>query len=163
MTPSLAPHLFSDVLAALAKAHGLGPLAATAHIDGFSFTPDGPRYQLRPHREDREQAWLEMGVAELEDVLTPQEPAQIIRLLRALLQLNDSLLNEHNWLISMDEDEQLVLSSAVSLPGLSTEALQLLALQGLQRAQAIRQLCSGLALERLESITLPIHASNQMV
>ena len=163
MTPTLAPHLFSDVLADLAKAHGLGPLPASALIDGFSFTPDGARYQLRPHREDPEQAWLEMGVAELDDVLTAQEPAQINRLLRTLLQLNDSLLNEHHWLISLDEDEQLVLSSAVSLPGVSAQALQLLALQGLQRVQAIRELCLGLALEPLESIPLTIHSHQQMV
>jgi hypothetical protein len=163
MTSTLAPHFFSDILVALAEAHGLEPGAASALGQGFSFTPDGMRYQLLPHREDPEQAWLEVGIAELQELLTSPEPAQLNRLLRTLLQLNDRLLHEHDWLISLDEDEQLVLSSPVSLPGVSAHALQLRALQGLQRAQAIRELCLGLALEPLESIPLPMPSPQQMV
>lgn len=163
MTSTITPHLLSDVLADLAKAHGLEFNAASALGEGFSFTPGGVRYQLYPHREDPEQAWLEVGVGELEDLLTNPEPVQVNRILRTLLQLNDSLLTEHHWLISLDEDEQLVLSSPVSLPGVSAQALQLLAVQGLQRAQAIRELCLGLALEPLETIPFPVHAHQQMV
>lgn len=144
-TQALQPHLFSEVFKALSLAHGAFEIDSAAKVDGFAFQIGGARYQLLPHREDREQAWVEIEITDLASLIDTDDTAQLDHVLRTLLRLNESLLNEHNWMITLDEDDVLVVSSPVSLPGVSAEAIQMQALEGLQRADAVRQLCFNLA------------------
>jgi hypothetical protein len=70
--------------------------------------------------------------------ITSNAPA-LEHLLRSCLQINAVLQEETDWLISLDDEDRLVLSASVSLLTTSAEALQMLALEGLQRAHALRQ------------------------
>jgi hypothetical protein len=152
---SLAPNsdLFSDFFAQLALAHGTSPSEAADTVSGFSFKPGGFPYHLRVHPQEPTQAILEVAFLDLEDYLdSPNNKPLLERVLRALLHLNGTLMAEHAWLISLDEEDVLILSRVISLTEDSVESVQLQAIDGLQRAHALRELCAGLTLEPNPSI-----------
>ena len=137
-------HLFSDLFEGLVRAHGGPTEGHDAFADGFSFQPGGRTYRLLP--SGHQEALLEIAVGPLEDFCDLDHAEQSDRVLRTLLQLNGTLLDEHHWLVSLDANDALVLSTQVPAQQSSVEAVQALALQGLQRAHALRQLCAHLAL-----------------
>ena len=146
--PELSNDLFSDFFSRLAIVHGIPQLEAIESLDGFSFTPEGYPYQLRVDPENLTQAFLEVDFLDLDVYLEDDTQKSLLeRVLRSLLHLNETMTADHGWLISLDEQEVLILSRTVSLIDDSVESVQLLAIDGLQRANALRELCRGLALE----------------
>jgi hypothetical protein len=138
-TPSLPSDLFFELLKQLAMAHGLPSPESADDVRELAFTPGGAHYRLMPHPLDDSQALLEIDCTPLEPHLenTSQAPA-LEQLLRSCLQINAELQEETDWLISLDDEDRLVLSASVPLMTTSAEALQMLALDGLQRAHALR-------------------------
>jgi hypothetical protein len=138
--PYMPRDLFFELLKQLAVAHGLPSPESADDVREFTFTPGGAHYRLMPHPLDDSQALLEIDCTPLEPQLeiTSNAPA-LEHLLRSCLQINAVLQEETDWLISLDDEDRLVLSASVSLLTTSAEALQMLALEGLQRAHALRQ------------------------
>jgi hypothetical protein len=146
--PELANDLFSDFFSRVALAHGITEPVGTETFQGFSFTPGSSVYQLRVHPEDPTQAFLEIQFLDLDIYLEDDTHKSLLeRVLRSLLHLNGTLTADHGWFVSLDEQEVLILSRTVSLIDDSVESVQLLAIDGLQRANALRELSRGLALE----------------
>ncbi len=132
---------FFKLLTQLCVAHGMPSPDNPDEIREFAFTPGGVSYRLMPHPEDDTQALLEIDIQQLESLLDNADAAPALeRLLRTLLQLNAVLQDHTQWVISLDDDDVLVLSVPVSLVSSSAEALQMLALEGLQRARALLEL-----------------------
>ena len=144
-TPALQVDLFFELLCQLAVAHDLPRPENPDEVREFAFTPGDVSYRLTPQPQDDTQALLEIDITPLEPQLdnTPASPA-LERLLRTLLQLNAVLQEETQWLISLDDEDFLILSTPVWLASTSVEALQMLALDGLKRTRALSELCKGL-------------------
>lgn len=64
-------------------------------------------------------------------------------LLMALHQLNHESRLEHDWVISMDAGHWLSLHAQKPLQACDAEALQALMVEGIERAQALRNLCEA--------------------
>lgn len=138
--PSLQRDLFFELLKQLAMAHGLPSPESADDVQELTFTPGGAHYRLMPHPLDDSQALLEIDCTPLEPQLEITSQAPVLEhLLRSCLQINAVLQEETDWLISLDDEDRLVLSATVSLLTTSEEALQMLALEGLQRAHALRE------------------------
>jgi hypothetical protein len=133
--PTLYVNSFFKLLCQLASAHGLAQPESPDEVREFAFTPGGVSYRLMPQPQDGTQALLEIDITRLDTQFdnTPTSPA-LEQLLRTLLQLNPVLEDKNQWLISLDDEDVLVLSTPVSLMS-SAEAVQMLALDGLQRAR----------------------------
>ena len=144
--PSVPVDSMFDLLKQLSLAHGLTMPESADDLREFFFTPGGSSYRLIPQPQDGTQAILEIKVTSLEPLLDDTTAnIALERLLSSLMKLNAVWQQETDWLISLDGEDMLVLSATLQLTSISTEAVQLLALQGLQRAHFIRELCEGLA------------------
>lgn len=162
--PELANDLFSDFFSRLATAHGIPQHEATESLDGFSFTPEGYPYQLLVDPENSTQAFLVVNFLDLNIYLEDDTQKPLLeRVLRSLLHLNETMTADHGWLISLDEEDVLILSRTVSLIDDSVESVQLLAIDGLQRAKALRELSRGLALEPPLSINSEVNLWHRLV
>lgn len=162
--PELANDLFSDFFSRLALAHGITEPEGTETLQGFSFKPGSSFYQLRVHPEDSTQAFLEVEFLDLDFYLEDDTQKSLLgRVLRSLLHLNGALTAHHGWFVSLDEQEVLILSRTVSLIDDSIESVQLLAIEGLQRANALRELCRGLALEPALPINPEVNLWHKLV
>jgi hypothetical protein len=136
---------YFELLRELAVAHGLPSPNSPDEIREFTFMPGGANYRLIPQPQDDTQALLEIDITSLESLLNDEPTSPTIeRLLRSFLQLNAVLQEETQWLISLDEEDVLVLSTPVTLTSTSAEAVQALALQGLQRSRALLDWCQSL-------------------
>lgn len=162
--PALTHDLFSDFFSRVALAHGITDPEETETFQGFSFRPGGSVYQLKVHPEDPTQAFLEVEFLDLDIYLEDDTHKSLLeRVLRSLLHLNGTLIADQGWFVSLDEQEVLILSRTVSLTEDSVESVQLLAIDGLQRAHALRELCGGLALEPSLPINPDVNLWHQLV
>ncbi len=142
---SMSRDPFFDLLKQLAMAHGLPEPESADVIREFAFTPGGARYRLMPQPQDDTKALLEISITSLDLLLDDaREPQKVERLLRTLLQINAVWEEEVQWLVSLDLEDELILSTQLELESVSAEGVQISALQGLERSHAIRELCRGL-------------------
>jgi hypothetical protein len=103
----------------------------------LEWTCEGHPVMLMQHPLHADCLLAEVGVG----ILDSQPPANQLAL---LLQINEAARFEHDWVIMLDGEQQVSLSRAASLTGMSLAQLEALLLDGADRAQVLKALLDEL-------------------
>ena len=135
---------FEMLLAEFASAKGL---AADPGAYALEFESDGHSVSLLPHPLHADRVLVEVSVAEL------GQDGLAVDLAPLLLQINEVSRFEHDWLIVMDGQMQVSISTVEPMLGLGVSELESLMLEGLERAQALLKFLEVQAQRALEGQT----------
>jgi hypothetical protein len=102
---------------------------------GVEFEAEGYRVLIAHNPRDEERLFIGVSVMNL------AEPSAA--LLMALHQLNLQSRLEHDWVISVDAAHWLSVHTQKPLQACDAEALQALMVEGIERAQVLRNLCEA--------------------
>jgi hypothetical protein len=126
---------FNVLLQEFAAAHGL-PSEDSAY--GLEFECEGLGVYLVGHPLHPDRVLVEVQVAVLPD---DPDPAR----LALLLQINEAARFEHDWVITMDGQMQVSLSTSAELAQLTVQSLESLMLDGVERGLLLKDLLSSAA------------------
>jgi len=104
---------------------------------GLEFECEGHTVMVVEHPLHADHVLAEVTVASL----PPDPPARALAL---ILQINEAARFEHDWTILLDGEQQVTISTRVSLTGLSDAGLEALMADGVTRAQALLDLLNSL-------------------
>lgn len=125
---------FEILLKEFAEARGM---VVDASVFGLEFECEGQTVNVVAHPLHDDQALVEVSVASLPIDASPST-------LALLLQINEAARFEHDWILLMDPELTVSLSTRVPVAGLGVAALEALMLDGVARAQAVAELLETL-------------------
>lgn len=103
---------------------------------GIEFEADGYLVLVAPDPRDADRMLVEVSVTRLEGAPP--------NLMTALLRLNHQSRLEHDWVISVDPADQLCLHTQREISRTRDSDLQALLAEGIERAQAMQDICQAL-------------------
>jgi hypothetical protein len=122
--------IFNILINEFAQSKGLDIAPST---QGLEFECEDTRVYIVQHPLHNDRLLAEVTVTTFEDEPTAS-------LLALMMQINEAARFEHDWLIVMDPEWQVSLTTSITLPGLNATQLEAWMLDGVNRAQTLQSM-----------------------